>query len=239
MTAPAPAAPALAVSARGIAVHGPWGHSYGPVDLDIAAGGVTVIGAPVSRGRTALMLTLCGRLRPQRGALSILGFDDRPRRALRHTMAALIDEVDGIEQSVRVRDLITEKRRWNSSWYKLIRPATGQDLMDMCAPVFGDCPLPPRGEFVDRLPELQMTLLRLAIANSPRRPLLVVGGVDGMGNDDERAFVFERLAELGREQTVIVADENARAPVPGVREVIELPHLTTGGAPPMQGAGWR
>src|SRR5699024_4027222 len=218
VTGPVPAAPALAVSARGIAVHGPWGHSYGPVDFDIAAGGVTVVAAPTSRGRNALMLTLCGRMRPHRGSLSILGFDDRPRKALRHAAVALIDEVDGIEQSVRVRDLITEKRRWNSSWYKLIRPATGQDLTDMCGPVFGDHPLPPRGEFVDRLPELQMALLRLAIANTPRRPLLVVGGVDYMSNDDERAFVFERLAELGREQTVIVADEDARAPVPGVRE---------------------
>ena len=31
-----------AVIARAITMHGPWGPVYGPVDLDVQAGGVTV-----------------------------------------------------------------------------------------------------------------------------------------------------------------------------------------------------
>lgn len=229
----------IAVSARGISVHGPWGHSYGPVDLDIAVGGVTVLAAPTSRGRSALMLTLCGRMRPHKGSISIMGFNDKPRKAFRHSAIALLDEVDEIEQSVRVRDLITETRRWNSSWYKLIRRANSGDLDRMCGPLFGDLPLPPLHEFVDRLPELQIVMLRLAIANAMRPPLLVIGGIDDMSSDNDRAFVYERLARLGERQTVVVADENARSPIPGCREIIPLPYLTTGGVAPASGEEWR
>lgn len=223
---PAGEADDLAVSARAITVDGPWGHSFGPVDLDIAAGGVTVISAPVSRARNALMLTLCARMRPRKGSISILGHANRPRAAFKETALSLMDEVDEIEQSVRVRDLITEKRRWNAPWYKFIRQADQAQLEKLCGFTFGEVALPPLREFFDRLPELQQVLLRIALGNTPRKPLLTVGSLDGLTSDAARAFVYGRLAELGREQTVIVADENERTPIPGCREIIELPHLT-------------
>lgn len=40
----------LMVSAREIAVDGPWGPTDGPIDLDIPEGGVTIIKAPSGRG---------------------------------------------------------------------------------------------------------------------------------------------------------------------------------------------
>ena len=43
--------PAVAIVARGIRVNGPWGPVYGPVDLDIDEGGVTVLLCEASSGR--------------------------------------------------------------------------------------------------------------------------------------------------------------------------------------------
>src|SRR5699024_4333349 len=123
-------------------------------------------------------------------------------------------------------DLITECRRWNAPWYKLIPRAGETQLEQLCASTFGAAALPPLNEFFDRLPELEQVLLRIALGNAPRNPLLVVGSLDDLTSDAARAFVYSRLAELGRDQTVIVADENERAPIPGCREVIELPSLT-------------
>ncbi len=52
-----------ALVARGIRMSGPWGPVYGPIDLDVDAGGVTVLVCPAGTGRTALLMTLAGRMR--------------------------------------------------------------------------------------------------------------------------------------------------------------------------------
>ena len=56
-----------AITARAITMRGPWGPVYGPIDLDIDAGGVTVLVCPPGSGRTALLMTLAGRMRPVSG----------------------------------------------------------------------------------------------------------------------------------------------------------------------------
>ena len=66
-----PVAPA--VVARGIAMTGRWGTIFGPLDLDIPAGGVTVLVGPEGLGCTALLLTLAGRMRPLGGIVRVLG----------------------------------------------------------------------------------------------------------------------------------------------------------------------
>lgn len=216
-------------------MRGPWGHSFGPVDLDIAEGGVTVIAAPPSRGRDALMLAVRGRMRTTGGTIRIFGSTD-PRGAFSQASACLIDKIDRIKQSVGVRDLITEKLRWNAPWYRLIRPATQEDLVRVCRPTFGDeIELPPLHEHVDRLAGLQLVMLRIALANHPRRPLLVIGGIEALGGDHDRRIVYERLVELGREQTIVVADADGARGIDGIRQVIEFPYLTTGGKPPAKG----
>lgn len=219
----------VVVRARGLGLKGPWGHSFGPSDFEITRGGVTVIAAPRSRGRDALMLSICGRMHTTAGTIEIFGSSDM-KKAFRQSSVCLIDQIDEIEQSISVRDLVTENRRWTSSWYKLIRPANHEDLVAVCGPTFGEnIELPPLKEYADRLPELQLTMTRIALANHPARPLLVVGGIDDMGNDEERHTIYRQLAELGANQTIVVADENARREIPGTKAIIELPHLTTGG----------
>jgi predicted ABC-type transport system involved in lysophospholipase L1 biosynthesis ATPase subunit len=207
--------PAPAVSARGLVVSGPWGPVYGPVDLDIDEGGVTVLVCPAGTGRTALLMTLAGRMRPQRGTLSVFGRTD-PRRIFDVAAIAGIDELDQVAESVTVRDALTEQLRWNAPWYRFVRRAGATDLHAVCTPVFGDLPLPPLTEYVEELTELDRLLLRIALANTARPPLLVVGNLDYVTSDRNRELLLQRLIELGRTQTVVTATVNG-VPTDAVR----------------------
>lgn len=188
-------------------MRGPWGPVYGPIDLDIDTGGVTVLVCPAGSGRTALLMTLAGRMRPVKGELSVFGLR-RAREIFGVAALAGFDELDPVSESVTVRDLITEELRWDAPWYQLVRRADAGDLARVCTPVFGELPLPPLGEYVEELTELDRLLLRIALANTSRPPLLVVGSLDYVTSDLNRDLLIERLIDLGRTQTVVTATVN-------------------------------
>ncbi|MCK8670009.1 hypothetical protein M1M07_02610 [Rhodococcus sp. HM1] len=211
--------------ADGIVVRASWGHIFGPLDLTVRTGGVTILSAPGGRARTALLMVLCGRMRPSQGTLTSFGAIRNPHALFTKSAVALIPEVDYIEQAITVQDVVTDQLRWNAPWYKFVPRASADDIERVCRPVFGVHPVPNPKAFVEELPELDNALLRIALANLRRPPLLVVGGIDGMTRDHNRQLLLEQLIELGREQTVVTADVNAYEPEPGVREVIAVNEL--------------
>ena len=207
-------------------MRGPWGPVYGPIDLDIDAGGVTVLVAPSGTGRTALLMTLAGRMRPVDGALTVFGHT-RASDIFAAAALAGIDELDRVADSVTVRDLITEQVRWDAPWHRLVRRAGADDLAAVCTPVFGELPLPSLTEYFETLTELDQILLRVALANTARPPLLVVGDLDHITDDANRETVLGRLIALGEQQTVVTATVNgvsnpavhAQLPVPNTSEL--------------------
>jgi hypothetical protein len=110
----------------------------------------------------------------------------RPREIFDHAALAGIDDLDSVSESVTVRDAITEQLRWDASWYRLVPRARPADLEAVCAPVFGELPLPPLNEYVEELTELDRLLLRIALANTARPELLVVGNLDYVTSDVNR-----------------------------------------------------
>jgi predicted ABC-type transport system involved in lysophospholipase L1 biosynthesis ATPase subunit len=212
------------VIARGIAMTGPWGPAFGPLDLDIDAGGVTALMGPAGSGRTALLMTLAGRMKPSSGTVTVFGHT-RARDIFAESALAGIEELDSVSESVTVRDLITEQSRWDAPWYRLIRRAGEAELEAMCRPVFGDLPLPRLTEYVEELGELDGLLLRIALANTARPPLLVVGSVDQVTSDRNREVLIRRLVDLGEQQTVITATVNDIPIGLGVAAKIPVAHL--------------
>lgn len=199
-----------AVIASGITMRGPWGPVYGPVDLEIPEGGVTVLVCPAGTSRDALLMTIAGRMKPMSGRLTVRGAT-HAKRIFPLCALAGIKELDTVSESVTVRDLITEQRRWDASWYRFIGQANQDDLVQVCAPVFGNLPLPPLMEYFELISELDQLLLRIALANTRRPPLLVVGNLDVVTSDSNRDTLIERLIDLGRAQTVVTATVNGVA----------------------------
>lgn len=221
--------PGSLVCARAIELHGPWGHVFGPLDLDIDEGGVTVLAAQAGAARTALLMTLCGRMRLSGGSLTVLRHRNRPAKVFAQSAIACLNELDDVSPSVTVRDLVTEQLRWNSPWMKFVPRVREDGVERMCAEVFGDVPLPSLNAFVDDLPEIQQLLLRIAVANTHRPPLLVVGRMDRIADDEERLSFLERLVALGERQSVITADVNPLPAGSGVRAVVDMHGLLGAG----------
>jgi len=209
-------------------MRGPWGPVYGPIDLDIDTGGLTVLICPAGTGRTALLMTLAGRMRPVEGMLSVFG-RRRAREIFGVSAMAGFDELDPVWEAVTVRDLITEQLRWDAAWYRLVGRADTADLERVCIPVFGDLKLPPLTEYFEQLTELDRLLLRIALANTSLPPLLVVGSLDYVTSDRNRHLLIERLIVLGRTQTVVTTTVNA---VTGHAVRAQLPVVNTARAEP-------
>lgn len=213
-----------AVVARGLSLTGPWGPVFGPLDLDIDAGGVTALIGPAGQGRTALLMTLAGRMKPSSGTVSVFGCGN-VRDIFARCALAGVEQLDSVFESVTVRDLVTEQSRWDAPWYRLVGRAGEAERDALCRPVFGELPLPALTEYVEQLSELDGLLLRIALANTARPPLLVVGGIDQVASDRYRETLIRRLVDLGQHQTVITATVNDIPAELGVRTQIPVAHL--------------
>ena len=209
-----------------VSVEASWGHIYGPVSLTVQRGGVTVLVGHGGRGRTALLLTLAGRMKPSSGQVVSFGTANDPHGLFTRAGVGFISEVDEIVQAIRVRDVVTEQLRWNERWFKWVTPATQEDLERMCRPVFGNLELPDIDAMVEELPELTAALFRIAAANARHPEILVVGGVDLLASDRASTQLLERLVSLGQSQTIITADVNGQRSDLPVREYVEVANLT-------------
>ena len=109
--APQVEAPPPAVRARALQLHADRGAVYGPVDLDLAAGALTLIQGPQGAGRTSLLLTLAGRMVPDapcdlvvlghrlpghRGRVQLRDEQDRSVGAARSLVRVGHDEASGV-----------------------------------------------------------------------------------------------------------------------------------------------
>ncbi|MCF8608835.1 hypothetical protein L5G28_01475 [Gordonia sp. HY285] len=213
-----------AVVAQGLTKRGPSGPVYGPVDLDVPAGGLTVLNGPSGSGRTCLLLTLAGRMKAKSGQLSVFGATS-PKAIFKLAAIGAVDDLDAVYDAVRVIDLVTEKLRWDSPWYRLVGKRA-RAVEAVCRPVFGPLPMPDPRAYVEDLHELDVALLRIALANTRRPPLLVVGGVDQLSSVADQQTLLQRLVDLGREQTVITATGNPVDADLGHRRLIDVPNLT-------------
>lgn len=209
-----------------VSVAASWGHIYGPVSLSIKRGGVTVLVGSGGRGRTALLLTIAGRMAPTTGSIVSFGLTDKPHELFKRAGVGFINEVDEIVQAIRVRDVVTEQLRWRAPWFKWLIPATQADVEDLCRPVFGDLPVPDINDMVEELPELTAALFRIAAANARGPEVLVVGGIDNLTSIKAASVLLGRLVELGKEQTIVTADVNGVREGFDVLEYIEVSHLT-------------
>jgi ABC-type multidrug transport system ATPase subunit len=95
----------VVIVARGLSLDG----VFPEVDLEFERG-LAVVAGPAGSGRTSLLLTLTGRMRPSGGTLLVAGHT-RPRAIRRAAALALIDGVTDLDRSLTVREHLRERRR--------------------------------------------------------------------------------------------------------------------------------
>ncbi|MET0789736.1 MAG: ATP-binding cassette domain-containing protein [Cellulomonas sp.] len=199
---------APAVVARGLQLHADRGAVYGPVDLDLAAGALTLVQGPQGAGRSSLLLTLAGRMVPDASSdLVVLGHRlPRQRGQVQREVAvAGFAGIDELDDSVTVGDHVRERLAWLSPWYRRSRRA-GQTAVDaVLRPVFGDRPVPDAQTVVWHLDEVDALLLRIALAVAQRPGLLVVDDVDQVHDRARRRIVWDRLEALAATGVTVVA----------------------------------
>jgi len=209
-----------AVVARGLALHGARGVVYGPVDLDLPAGTLTVVQGPQGAGRSSLLLTLAGRMVPDTGStLTVLGHAlPRERaRVQREAAVAGFAGIDELDESVTVGEVVRERLTWLAPWYRRVPRVDQRTFAALARPVFGERPLPRVSSVVWDLDEVDTLLLRVTLAMAQRPRLLVVDDVDQVHDTTRRATLWSRLEAVATAGTTVVAavaslDEVARTP---------------------------
>ncbi|MBW3086531.1 hypothetical protein KEM60_02754 [Austwickia sp. TVS 96-490-7B] len=202
-----PASGELAIRARGLHLTGRRGTVLAPIDLDIAPGTLTVVTGHSGTGKTSLLLTLVGRMRPSSGSeLTVLG-RPLPLRAIsvQHRTSAMgIAGLDDLDEEVSVSACVRERQAWLAPWWKLIRTPDDHTVADICRPAFGDLPTPAARQVVHELPEASNLLLRVALALLSNPDLIVIDDIDQLRDTAERDLVWHRLEELAAEGLTIV-----------------------------------
>lgn len=198
----ADADPAL-ITASGLGVDGEHGPLFSGVDLTLTSG-FHAIQMPGGPGQTALLLTLAGRLKPTHGTVSVLG-DTQPRGIRRHCAIACFADIDELEESVTVRTVLAEQRRWLAHWYARVPAEAGDAAL---GEVFGDLPAPSPGTYIVELSDLDLFLLRVTLALHSDRSILVIGDLEQVRDNTRRAIAVERLGAIAERRTVVVGVTN-------------------------------
>ena len=213
LTAPPPGSPAgtaapSAVVASGLTLHGRRGLVYGPVDLTLPAGAMLIVQGTQGAGRSSLLLTLAGRMMPDRGArLMVLGHDlpHARRHVQQHAAVAGFAGIDDLDESVRVADIVRERLAWLAPWYRRTPRVRQRAFTVLAEPVWGLRPIPRVETQIWDLDEVDVMLLRIALAMAQQPDLLVVDDVDQVRDSAQRQIVWSRLEALAGSGTTVIA----------------------------------
>lgn len=176
---------------------------YGPTSFTIPEGGLHVLKGPRSRTRECLALTIGGRMKQTSGELSVFGATTA-REICKIANIACFHNIDHLDPNVRVQDLITEQITWHSPWYSIVRPSTQETVNKMCAPIFGERPVPNMRLFVGELSELDEFLLRIVLAEYESSQLLIVNDFEQLRSFEDQEFAVACLASIAEHKTVIL-----------------------------------
>ncbi|MGI5206968.1 ATP-binding cassette domain-containing protein [Spirillospora sp. CA-108201] len=93
--------------ARGLGVKGARGWVFRDVELDVPAGALVAVSGIAGTGRTALLLTLAGRMKPAEGTVAVGGVTGL-RRIQRVAALGIVPGVTGLDPALTVREHVDE-----------------------------------------------------------------------------------------------------------------------------------
>jgi RND superfamily putative drug exporter len=189
---------APAVTARGLGLYGARGPVYHGVDLDVPQGAVLVVHGAAGTGKTALLLTLAGRMYAGEGTAEVTG-RRLPEEAGAVRAAVALTEtagVNGLEPSLTVEQHIAERIAATRLTPWVTRAAVDR-VLDGAAGPRRDAPV------ADLTPLDRWRLgLALALVGSPR--VIVADDVDALRSEADRATAWQALDALAGAGAVTV-----------------------------------
>lgn len=208
------------VHAEGVTLTTREGPVYTGVGFTARPGTLTVFQADSGGGRSALLLTLSGRMRPTGGTLHVDGYTlpRQARKVRRISALGLMDDVNALDERLRVSEHLSEARLLR------LRPSS-RTVSDAAMSAAGLADL-DRRTMVKELSMLERRRLGVALALVSEPRLLVVDNVDSGLNSEHQARMWRSLKDLADEGlTVIatcadarelgaVADQDTQGPLP-------------------------
>ncbi|GAT65289.1 multidrug ABC transporter ATPase-like protein [Planomonospora sphaerica] len=188
----------VTVHAAGLSLEGGHGPVYRDVGLDAPAGSLTALAGQAGSGRTSLLLTLAGRMRPTSGVLTVAG-QSRPRAIRRVAALGLVDGVNDLERSLTVREHVHERSRglfWNARNRARAAAALERAGLDLS---------PDDRTLVRALGREQRVRLGVALALLDGPGLLVLDNVDAGLPGDRRDALWATLEDLAAQGLTVVA----------------------------------
>ncbi|MGW3265756.1 ATP-binding cassette domain-containing protein [Streptomyces sp. NPDC001056] len=207
------------VTAEDLGLRGPRGWAFRGVTLDAEPGSLIAIEGPSGSGRTCLLLTLTGRMKPTEGVATVGGSTLPRHMAAVRRVSALADVagVTDLEPALTVGEHLRERallqHRFGDSLRELLHPGAGRShearlRVDAALAAAGlDPKTLPKGSRtavrdLERVQELRLSVA-LALIGRPR--LLGVDDLDTKLSDAERAEVWDLLRSLARSGTTVLA----------------------------------
>ncbi|MEV7807176.1 ATP-binding cassette domain-containing protein [Microbispora sp. NPDC088329] len=116
------------VAARGLGVRGGHGWVYRHVSLRAAPGTLTVVTGEAGSGRTSLLLTLAGRMKPAEGTLTVGGLA-APRRIRQVSALGLFPQVNPLDDALSVREHLQERSRTHGFLWRRRHPDAARSAL--------------------------------------------------------------------------------------------------------------
>ncbi|MEV0900503.1 ATP-binding cassette domain-containing protein [Actinoplanes sp. NPDC049802] len=187
------------------------------LDVRVGVGGMLVLAGPARAGKTALLLTLAGRMRATGGKLTVSGFA-LPREASRVRRVVALAElakVNPLDDTLTVEQQATEAIVLAAPWYRpWARAAEIDAVLSTARALAGE--IPARSLICDLDPAARL-LFGVALALVPARAagsaaVLAVDDVDLLRDVEDRRRVWAALSSLAGSGepplTVIAACQN-------------------------------
>lgn len=204
------AATAPVLRLENASVDGPRGRVFGPLNTTSTAPVTLVTGASGS-GRTALLLTIAGRMKPGSGSVEVLR-ETSTSEIRRMSGIAGFTGIDELEPAVTVAASLRERLSWELPWWRLTPRITPEVAHELLEPAFGPdrATYPDTSQLCRELNPADDLLVRIALALIARPELLVVDDLDALRDPADRARVAGRLREISRTVHVVVATSDVR-----------------------------
>jgi ABC-2 type transport system ATP-binding protein len=195
--------PGAEVVAQNLTLVGEHGPVYREVSLEAPPGALVVVEGAAGSGRTALLLTIAGRMRRTGGTLAVGGRTE-PRRIQGIAALGLINEVNPLDGTLSVREHLHERLRprglpWRRRHRDIVHNSLDRAGLDLSALPDGERTLARR---LTRDQALRLGIA-LALLDAPR--LLVVDDVDAGVPAAERHALWNTLRDVARDGLTVIA----------------------------------